>query len=80
MSGSTPSSVNSSSQFPADGTGPGARRVTPSGGTLHERTTMPEPVELLDGVVKHEDTIEIRWRFKANLSREIRRSTSVRSR
>lgn len=29
---------------------------------------MPEPVELLDGVVKHEDTIEIRWRFKANLS------------
>jgi hypothetical protein len=29
---------------------------------------MPEPVELLDGVVKHEDTIEIRWCFKANLS------------
>lgn len=29
---------------------------------------MPEPVELLEGAVKHEDTIEFSWRFKANLS------------
>lgn len=29
---------------------------------------MPEPVEKLGGAVKHEDTIEITWDFKANLS------------
>lgn len=29
---------------------------------------MPEPVELLSGAVKRQDTIEISWRFKANFS------------
>ena len=29
---------------------------------------MPKPVELLDGAVKHQDTIEISWRFEANFS------------
>ena len=35
---------------------------------LSDRATMPEPFEQLGGAVKHEDTIEISWQFKANLS------------